>query len=383
MIGNMKLNDLIFSEKLIFRLRRHFLFWSSVFALYFLVEASVYLSDGADSVSVLDITSDLNLRHFSTRLINTVEGVIFLMAYSYIVVYFLMPRYLMRKRYFMFGSLMIVLTIVIEIIRLLYLGVTPQMPKDEIIFIVWMTGLSFVNIGPPIICGLFITIKMLKTWYVKEEEKLKLIQENANAELQLLKAQIHPHFLFNTLNNIYSFALNKSPQAPELVLRLSDAIEYMINECDASLVLVEKEIKMIDDYIGLEKVRYGNQLDLQVQIIGDYNNKLIAPFLLIPFLENSFKHGASQILSSPWIKLTLSVNDHNLYFELSNSKPNLTPTPNEKKGVGLSNVEKRLQLLYPKSHELTIINQVTCFNVIMKVPLQNGIGVLSSTNQLH
>jgi LytS/YehU family sensor histidine kinase len=213
---------------------------------------------------------------------------------------------------------------------------------------------------------------MLKTWYIKEEEKLILIRENANAELQLLKAQMHPHFLFNTLNNIYSFALDKSPKAPELVLKLSAVIKYMINDCEAALVSVEKEIKMIKDYIGLEKVRYGNHLDLQVHIKNHHTNKLIAPFLLVPFIENSFKHGASQILSRPWIKLTLEVKSDHLYFELSNSKPNEIPELNAKKGIGLKNVEKRLQLLYPESHELTIMNEETRFTVILKVPLKDA-----------
>jgi LytS/YehU family sensor histidine kinase len=276
----------------------------------------------------------------------------------------------MKKKYVAFGSWVIVLTLSSEIISLYFSGFTWQMPKDQMVLMIWFAGLAFVNVGPPIFCGLFVSIKMLKTWYIKEEEKLVLIRENANAELQLLKAQMHPHFLFNTLNNIYSFALDKSPKAPELVLKLSAVIKYMISDCEAALVSVEKEIKMIKDYIGLEKVRYGNHLALQVHIKNDHSNKFIAPFLLIPFIENSFKHGASQILSRPWIKLTLEVNSDHLYFELSNSRPNEIPELNAKKGIGLRNVEKRLQLLYPESHELAIMNEGTQFTVVMRVPLK-------------
>jgi LytS/YehU family sensor histidine kinase len=277
----------------------------------------------------------------------------------------------MKKKYVAFGSSVIVLTLTGEIIKLYFSGFSWQMSNDKIVWTIWMAGLGLVSNGPPVFCGLFISIKMLKTWYVKEEEKLILVKENANAELQLLKAQIHPHFLFNTLNNIYSFALDKSPKAPELVLKLSAVIKYMINDCEAALVSVEKEIKMIKDYIGLEKVRYGNHLDLQVHIRNDHTNILIAPFLLIPFIENSFKHGASQILSRPWIKLTLEVNSDHLYFELSNSKPNEIPELNAKKGIGLRNVEKRLQLLYPENHELTVMNEETQFTVVMRVSLKD------------
>jgi LytS/YehU family sensor histidine kinase len=154
-------------------------------------------------------------------------------------------------------------------------------------------------------------------------------------------------------------------------MKLSAVIKYMVNDCEASWVLVEKEIKMIEDYIGLEKVRYGNRLDLQVQIENDHRNKFIAPFLLVPFIENSFKHGASQILKRPWIKITVIVNSDHLYFELSNSKPNEVPEPNAKKGIGLRNVEKRLQLLYPESYDLTIANEEDQFTVVMRVPVKD------------
>ncbi|HKZ36162.1 MAG TPA: histidine kinase [Chryseolinea sp.] len=306
------------------------------------------------------------MANFSPDLIYTAKNLVVLMAYSYIVSYWLLPCYLIKRRYLAFVSWLVVLTLIAEIIRLYYSGFLSL----EFVLI-WFGVTSFVSVGAPIYCGLFITTKMIKTWYAKEAEKLILIRENANAELQLLKAQMHPHFLFNTLNNIYSFALDKSPKAPELVLKLSAVIKYMINDCDASLVSVEKEIRMIKDYIGLEKVRYGNHLDLHVQIANDQRNKLIAPFLLIPFIENSFKHGASQILKHPWIKITLIVNSDHLYFELSNSKPNEIPELNAKKGIGLRNVEKRLQLLYPESHQLTIMNEETRFAVVLKVPLKD------------
>ena len=150
-----------------------------------------------------------------------------------------------------------------------------------------------------------------------------LAKENANAELQLLKAQVHPHFLFNTLNNIYSFSLNQSPQAGTLVKKLSGMLGYMIHECEEKLVPLEKELKLIQDYMGLEKVRYGKRLDMQVEIHGDFENKFIAPLLMIPFVENSFKHGTSQMLQHPWIKLEITTVRNQLFFKLSNSKPSL------------------------------------------------------------
>lgn len=355
----MKIGDILFSNKRMFRFGRHFLFWSFLLFLKFLFAVSAYLTS-PDTIS----TSLFSLK------IMIPELIIFI-AYCYAVAYWLLPSYLMKKKYWMFGAWLLLLTVLAEGGTLYLWGFNFRLPKGEMVFLIWMKAINFVNGGPHVICSLFLTIKVLKTWYVKEEERVILTRENAYAELQQLKAQVHPHFLFNTLNNIYSFALDKSPKAPGLVLKLSAVIKYMINDCEASLVSVEKEIKMIEDYIGLEKVRYGNRLHLQVQIRVDHKNKGIAPFLLIPFVENSFKHGASEILEHPWITLAIVVNNEDLYFELCNSKPSLTPVQNEKKGIGLSNVEKRLQLLYPKSHELIITNQETQFTVIMRVPLQN------------
>ena len=165
--------------------------------------------------------------------------------------------------------------------------------------------MHFIINGPPVICAIFLTVKMLKNYYLKMQEKTSIIKESADAELQLLKAQIHPHFLFNTLNNIYSFNLDKSPLAADLVLKLSHTLKYMVNDCEAALVPLDKELKMLQDYIGLEKVRYGKRLKITADITGDSKNKLITPLLMIPFVENSFKHGASKMLEHPWIRMQI------------------------------------------------------------------------------
>jgi LytS/YehU family sensor histidine kinase len=204
------------------------------------------------------------------------------------------------------------------------------------------------------------------------EEREILVRENTHAEMQLLKAQVHPHFLFNTLNNIYSFALRKSPDAGGLVLKLSDTLKYMINECETPLVPLEKELKLIKDYIGLEKVRYGNRLNMEIEIKGDYKNKLIVPLLLISFVENAFKHGASKMLKLPWIRLKIIIKENDFYLELSNSKPLQAFYQNGKNGIGLKNVQKRLQLLYPHEHELIIESTEDEFLIKMQVPLQPG-----------
>ena len=206
--------------------------------------------------------------------------------------------------------------------------------------------------GPVPACCLMLTIKYYKDWYRKQTESEMLMSENKQAELQLLKAQIHPHFLFNTLNNIYSLTLTGSPDAAGLVDKLSGMIDYITTEGEKSFVPVEKEIQLINDYIGLEKVRYGDRLVMRVEMNGDCRHKMIAPLLLIPFVENSFKHGASSMRGQQWINISINIAHNQLEFNLSNSKPRQVIQLNSKKGIGMANVQKRLQLLYPGKHYL-------------------------------
>jgi LytS/YehU family sensor histidine kinase len=224
--------------------------------------------------------------------------------------------------------------------------------------------------NPPLICGLLLSLKILKNLYFEQVKSQALEKEKINAELQLLKAQVHPHFLFNTLNNIYSFSLNQSPQAGALVQRLSGMLNYMIHDCEKPLVPLGKEIKLIRDYMGLEKVRYGNRLDLKVDIKGDVENKMIAPLLMIPFVENSFKHGASAMRGQQWIRLSVHINENKLVLELSNSKPPEAGGVSTKKGIGLANVKKRLQLLYPGEHFLETVSTNDSYIVHMEVNMQ-------------
>ncbi len=154
--------------------------------------------------------------------------------------------------------------------------------------------------------------------------------------------------------------------------KLESMFHYIVEECEHPIVPLSKEIKLINDYIELELVRYGNNLSIDTKIIiGE--NKMITPLLLIPFIENSFKHGASKMLNNPWIKLDIKVNENMLYFSLVNSKPYSEINANEKKGIGLNNVKKRLQLLYPGKHSLQIESTNDTFIVNMQLPLEEYI----------
>lgn len=272
--------------------------------------------------------------------------------FCYAVLYWLIPKYLVEQKYVEFFSWAFFLYLILNALLLIliswrYMGLSFQYARENVISIVVNQTMS----GALPICLLLVAYKMTRIWYKKDEEQVLLTIDNANAELSLLKAQVHPHFLFNTLNNIYSFTLDRSPVAGELLGKLSHILRYMTNECESSLVALENELKMIRDYLELERVRYGTRLQLNVEIAGDTQGKLIAPLLMIPFVENTFKHGASKMLKHPWIKMSIITNEHSLGFHVSNSKPHGVSSTN-KTGLGLNNVRRRLQLLYPTSHTL-------------------------------
>ncbi|WP_052308524.1 sensor histidine kinase [Solitalea canadensis] len=238
---------------------------------------------------------------------------------------------------------------------------TPLMLRNEIV-----RDLAY---NVPTLFGLAAVIKFGKHWYQKQKERELLIKEKLKAELQLLKAQIHPHFLFNTLNNIYSFILTSNPNASGLILKLSNLLRYILTECNQPKVPLVKELKMIENYMELEKIRYGERLNMQVTVVGNPENKSIAPLLLLPFIENSFKHGASNVLQNPWIELNLIITDQNLSMELVNSQVAVSQAYDKNNGIGLANVQKRLNLLYGNQHTLKISTEREVFKIQLTVGL--------------
>jgi LytS/YehU family sensor histidine kinase len=223
----------------------------------------------------------------------------------------------------------------------------------------------------PIVSGFALMIKLMKRWWLKQKETEQLANEKTKAELQLLKAQVHPHFLFNTLNNIYFFTLSGSPKAPEMINKLSGLLHYILNECNGPLVPLQKEIAMIRDYTALEKIRYGEQMNMTIEIQDDDAANFIAPLLLIPFVENCFKHGTSKMIEHPWVKLSLTTENSILHFFIINSRPLEAETQLKQGKIGLKNVKKRLQLLYPGAHELSIVSEPENFAVYLKIRLES------------
>jgi LytS/YehU family sensor histidine kinase len=201
-----------------------------------------------------------------------------------------------------------------------------------------------------------------------EQQRLKAEQEILNARLSYLKAQINPHFLFNTLNSIYSLAIQKSDLTAEAVVRLSNMMRYLVSEVHQDFVSLEKEIKYIISYIELQRIRYGDGIDLSFCVEGDVASKKIGPLILISFVENAFKHGVNTEEVSR-IRVAIKIDDDKLQLEVFNNKVVVHRSDEDKSGVGIENTRHRLELLYPDRHTLRINDTKNDFSVLLTLQL--------------
>ena len=196
--------------------------------------------------------------------------------------------------------------------------------------------------------------------------------EKQRAELNYLKSQTNPHFLFNTLNNIYSLARDKSDLAPESLLRLSKILRFMLYEASGEYISLERELKIISDYIALEKLRYDDSLRINYSHDIEDKQQAIPPLILIPLVENAFKHGASETRKDPFVDIHLSVSNRQLSFVVKNSVEDATVTTNVQENIGLSNLRRQLELLY-MDYDLNLERKNLIFTAILKINLASNV----------
>lgn len=380
-------HDFIFSSQPAHRLSRHLLFWTCWLIIqYFTIWLPTYSQVFAPFYgdwNVHQLLQRLGERGWYASSIAPLiggwyKGFLGFMILTYLILYVTLPGYFSKKKNKLFITV-ITLLIIAAFCGYQYIvmhsnyaqavrtGRRSFMPSTGYMLAVTLKG---ITVAVPTVVGLAVSIKLIKRWWLKQKETEQIANQKATAELRLLKAQIHPHFLFNTLNNIYFFTLSSSQHAPEMIRKLSDMLSYILNECDHPTVPLQKEIKMIQDYMALEKIRYGDQMTMTTDIKGNLQNKQVAPLLLIPFVENSFKHGTSKMLSRSFVKLSINAEDDQLTFLLTNSKPHLPAHTTRNGSIGLKNVRKRLQLIYPTTHELNIVDEPGTFTVLLKIRVQ-------------
>ena len=203
----------------------------------------------------------------------------------------------------------------------------------------------------------------------KEKEATEFRSEKLEAELKFLKSQINPHFLFNALNNIYSLTVIKSDRAPENLLKLSGMLRYMLYDCKADRVPLQKEIEYLRHFIGLHLLKDSRGLNVEADFDESRPQLSVAPMLFIPFVENAFKHSKVEDLAQGWIKISLHTADDHVLFRVQNSVPETAYTKDMASGIGLSNVQRQLELLYPGRHTLRIEPGRDVFSVTLQIDL--------------
>lgn len=362
----MNQQQFIFSDEREYRLRRHLLFW-----LFWWIFFGILYSYTA-KVSLIP-----NLERLPLAMLDALVFLIPHMFLSYSLMYYVLPKFVLTQQYVKSGVLVLFLflvtasisavigTYILPVLRAAIFGKAYDYKFSPTYLLSLLAGLR----GAITIGGLAAAIKLMKHWYIKDQRNRQLQKENTEAGLRLLKAQIHPHFLFNTLNNIYSFTQNTSAEASGMITRLSGLLRYTLYEGNQPLVPLQQEVQMVQDYIEIEKIRYGNQMELHIDLPETTTNFYIAPLLLLPLVENCFKHGTSQVLEQPWVHLQASIVDEQLHMKLLNGKVNEDTGNATASGIGIKNVRERLSLLYPGKHELTITSEEEVFIVNLKVQL--------------
>jgi two-component system, LytTR family, sensor kinase len=280
------------------------------------------------------------------------------LPFTYLMMYVLVPTLLIRRRYISFFLTTLVLAILGGTMLWFIYNWLCQSYFTHFIESGFTSASFFYKTLDLVYISTFPVIYKLNQFYLREEERNRqIVEQKLKAELELLKNQLHPHFLFNTLNNLYGLVLTQHPQAANVVVRLSNMLSYMLYDSNVNTIAMTKEVEQLQNYIELEKIRYGERLELSFECSGVSEQHRIAPLLLIGFIENAFKHGAASSPDFAWIRINLAVQEQKLQFMIENNcQPSHVTKDHElsKGGIGLVNIQKRLELIYPNQHQLHI-----------------------------
>lgn len=295
-------------------------------------------------------------------------------ATTYVFIYKLIPDYLITKRYVLFGlyslyafiisAYLIVISVFYGLVYLSNFEHNNMAPISK--------SLLFVAISVYLVVIIVSAFKLLKLNLKHAEDTKKLETKILETQLKLkeqelnyLKMQIHPHFLFNTLNTMYGFALKKADETPEMILKLSNLLDYLLYQVDKPFVALQDEINHINDYIELEKMRFNDTLQINFETKNILEDSKIAPMLLLPFVENSFKHGSLKqgVLQ---VNIQLHCESNNIIFNIENTNTN---NETSEHGIGLENIKKRLDLLYKEAYQLKIDDTTELFKVHLELDI--------------
>ena len=310
--------------------------------------------------------SEINSYTFVASIINLAAAI----ATVYTFNYYLIPKLLLKnkqKKFIGFAFVAIVMFFYIQLLLTLFLVVkllyAEQRLFPEMIDVVML----FFNMF--FVVFVAIAIKFYKRWNEKDYREQAVQKEKVEAELQMLKTQINPHFLFNTLNSIYVLALKQSDQTASIVMKLSDILDYILYRIDTPKIAIANEIQIVENYIEIEKIRFTDRVNLTFTTSFTSEEIQIPPMLIIPFVENAFKHGVAKSMEKSWIKITIEQTNQMLDIVISNSK-SLSSVKSTTGGIGLTNVKKRLVLLFNDSYKLDISEKNNRYDVFLSIPIK-------------
>jgi Histidine kinase len=377
----MQCHEFVFSKKPAYRLFRHSIFWVA-WLIYFSLCQYLFQKplpgEPVYNISYVTVGSLLLLKTFLLVLMDA--------AACYIFIYFLLPQFIKGKWLKPLVNILLLGIFMFGAAWFMYWSVFPFV--DSLVS-QYKTNFYFTQFWPAVYLGLIDPLKVVaaaaiityvKYWWMKEKESERLEREKITAELQLLKAQIQPAFLFTALKNIYEFSLASSPRAPEMLLKLSDLLSYMLYECEEPLVPLDKEVEMMKGYMALEKIRLNDAIEMELNVKDDLSNKIIAPFLLLPFIENSFMQ-SSALTEKAWVNMDISIEGDTFKMKLANG---ILPDNDALQAFsedGLANVKKRISLMYPEGHELKINLHSEMLTVLLKIQLAETTHPLSHENE--
>lgn len=309
----------------------------------------------------------------ATGMLINLISIFFYSIAVYVNLLYLFPKYLAQQKYSHYIILLCLLILVI--VPLESIAMYFCISHDHITLKSYVTN----HINSIFILTFFVAssssiYKIINDWFTHQREKVDLQAQTLRSELKYLKSQVNPHFLFNTLNSLYALTLKKSDLAPEIVLRLSEMMRYMLYECNEKVVPLEKEINYIKNYLELEKLRHGDKFKIEFNLEGETSGLRIAPLMFMPFIENSFKHGLNSQIQSGYVHINMNVENEKILMRVDNSNPPTMPASQSKRsgGVGLANIRRRLNLIYPNHYYLNIDQTPNSFHVDLNIDLSHN-----------
>lgn len=322
----------------------HLFFWMLVFGLWYFLRYEDYaLESTAFKVTLIKV-SDLAIMVYLTN-------------------YLLIPQLLYKKRYLLFGAVFICMIVISSFLKMNIIGHVTHNPA-----LLNLSGNWKARIYDNVIPHFFLVLsgaafKLMMDYTRMQQRMVEMAKEKAEAELNFLKSQINPHFLFNSLNSVYFLIDKNNADARGALHKFSAMLRYQLYEMNGDKVPVEKEVEYLKDYIDLQKLRKDEHYSVTFNYTPQVKGFSIEPLLLIPFVENAFKHISHHKDQLNFIKLEMDMKNGTFHFMLENSKETIEKPGGEYSGIGLSNVKRRLDLLYPQKHQLKITNGIRAFTV--------------------